>query len=133
MRRPGWLILWILAVIFPTAVLGRFSLLFQKCLNKIFALVWIHVLMHAILFAGLGVLLLLTFHLSLSIRTMAITLSVVFGVGMLQEGFQAFSQGTFSLGGSISDLAVDLAGGLLGLMLMGWMSRNPVHIERLDS
>jgi VanZ family protein len=74
-----------------------------------------------IVHCGLSALLILTFYLPLSTRTKAITLCVVFGMGVLQEGFQAFSQGTFSFGGSISDLAVDLAGGLLGLFLMGWL------------
>jgi VanZ family protein len=51
---------------------------------------------------------------------MAISLGIVFGVGVLQEGFQAFNLGTYSLGGSIEDLAVDLAGGLVGMIIMGW-------------
>jgi VanZ family protein len=89
--------------------------------------------MHAVLFAGLSALLMLTFQLSLSTRTMAVTLFIVVGVGLLQEGFQAFNQGYFSLGGSISDLAVDLVGGLLGLTLMGWKTRNPVRTGRLDN
>ena len=84
--------------------------------------------MHGTLFAGLSALLMLTFRLSLSSRTMA-----VFRVGLLQEGFQAFSQGYFSIHGSISDVAVDLAGGLMGLMLMGWKSRNPVRTVHLDN
>jgi VanZ family protein len=133
MRRYGWLIFWILAIIFPTAVLGRFSPQFQKYFNKIFAPNWMHILMHAALFAGLVVLLMLTFRRSFLTRTLVVSLSVVFGVGLLQEGFQAFCQGYFSLGGSISDLAVDLAGGLLGLMLMGWNSRNSMRTERLDN
>jgi VanZ family protein len=133
MRRHGWLIFWILAIIFPTAAIGRFSLLFQESFNKIFNPIWMHILMHLVLFAGLSALLMLTFRLSLSARTMAVTLCVVFGVGLLQEGFQAFNQGYFSLGGSISDVAVDMAGGLLGLLLMGWKSRNPVRTGRLDN
>lgn len=76
--------------------------------------------MHALLYAGLGVLLILTFHLPISARTLTLTLCAVLGVGLLQEGFQAFNQGTFSLGGSISDLGVDLAGGLVALLFKGW-------------
>jgi VanZ family protein len=120
MRWRGWLIFWIVAIIFPTAALGRFSPSFRQAFNTIFAPGWMHILMHAILYAGLCTLLMLTFRLPLSVRTMAITLCIVFGVGVLQEGFQAFNQGTFTLGGSIVDLAVDLAGGLVGLMIMGW-------------
>jgi VanZ family protein len=120
MRWRGWLIFWIVAIIFPTAALGRFSPSFRQAFNTIFAPGWMHILMHAILYAGLCTLLMLTFRLPLSVRTMAITLGIVFGVGVLQEGFQAFNQGTFTLGGSIVDLAVDLAGGLVGLMIMGW-------------
>jgi VanZ family protein len=133
MRRRGWLIFWILAIIFPVAALGRFSLPFRKAFDTIFAPTWMHVLMHAWLFAGLGMILMLTFHLPLSPRTGAVTLGVALGVGLLQEGFQSFSQGFFSLGGTIFDLGVDLAGGLAGLMLMGWMRRSPGRTERPGS
>ena len=133
MRRRGWLIFWILAIIFPTAVVGRFSLSFRKAFDAIFAPTWMHVLMHALLFAGLGMILMLTFRLPLSPRTGAVILGVVLGVGLLQEGFQAFSQGFFSLSGTIFDLGVDLAGGLAGLMLMGWMRRSPGRTERPGS
>jgi hypothetical protein len=120
MRWRGWLIFWIVAIIFPTAALGRISSPFRQAFNTIFAPGWMHILMHALLYVGLSVLVMLTFRLPLSVRTMAITLGVVFGVVLLQEGFQAWNQGIFSLGGSIEDLAVDLAGGVLALMIMGW-------------
>jgi len=120
MRRRAWLIFWIVAIIFPTAALGRFSPQFRQAFNTIFAPVWMHTLMHAVLYAGLCTLLVLSFRLPLSVHTMVLTLSVVFGVGLLQEGFQAFNQGSYSIVGSIEDLAVDLAGGVVALLLMGW-------------
>jgi hypothetical protein len=55
--------------------------------------------MYIVLFTGLSGLPILIFHLPRSTCTLAVTLCVVSRVGLLQEGFQAFSQGTFSLGG----------------------------------
>jgi hypothetical protein len=103
--------LWILAIIIPNAALGRFSPQFRRAFNTIFAPLWIHILMHTLLYIGVCALIILTFRLPRSARTMAITLGIVFVVGLLQEGLQAFNQGTFLLGGSIEDFAVDLLGG----------------------
>jgi hypothetical protein len=89
--------------------------------------------MHFLLYAGLCVLLILTFRLPLSARSRTVTLCVVLGVSLLQEGFQALNQGTFSMGGTLSDLAVDLSSGLFVLMIMGWKMRNPMHTGRLDN
>ncbi len=89
--------------------------------------------MHAVLYTGLGALMILTFDLTLSTRNLALTIVVVLGVGLLHEGFQAFNHGTFSLGGSIEDLVVDLSAGLFVLMIMGWKKRNPMHTGRLDN
>ena len=89
--------------------------------------------MHAVWFAGLCALLILTFRLPLSTYSLALTLVFVLEVRLLREGFQAFNQGTFSLGGSIEDLAVDHSGGLFILMIMGWKKRNPMHTGRLDN
>lgn len=133
MKWRGWLIIWILAIIFPLAAIGHFSPAFQHIFDRIFSPNWVHIVMHVVLFAGLSGLLMLAFRLSLSARTIAITLGVVIAIGLLQEGFQAFSQGFFSLAGATSDLAVDLAGGALGLMFMGLKRRNPVRTGRLDS
>jgi VanZ family protein len=119
MKWRGWLIFWILAIVFPTAALGRYSPTFRQAFDTIFAPNWMHVLMHAVLYAGLCALLILPFRLPFSARSMAVILGVVFGVGMLQEGFQAFNQGTFSLEASLTDLMVDLTGGLLALLFYG--------------
>jgi hypothetical protein len=116
----GWIIFWSVAIIFPIAALGRFSPSFRQVFNTIFAPGWMHIRLHAVLYAGFCAQLMLTFHLPLSVCSMAITLCVVFGVGLLQEGFQSVNQGTFLIGGSTEDLTVDLAGGRVGLMIMGW-------------
>ena len=109
------LLLWLLGILFPIAWLGRFSLAYRRTFEAIFAPEWMHWFTHALLFGGLVALFVIVLRLNLDRKTALIALALVFGVGFLQEVFQALSQGSFSLAGSVFDLGVDLVGGLLGL------------------
>jgi len=109
------LLLWLLGILFPMAWLGRFSPAYRRAFEAIFAPEWMHWIMHALLFGGLVALFVIVLRLNLDRKTALIALALVFGVGFLQEVFQALSQGSFSLAGSVFDLGVDLVGGLLGL------------------
>ena len=97
------------------AWLGRFSPAYQRAFDAIFAPEWMHWFMHALLFGGLAALFVIVLHLNLDRKTAWIALALALGVGFFQETFQALSQGSFSLAGSVFDLGVDLVGGLLGL------------------
>ena len=109
------LLLWLLGILFPMAWLGRFSPAYRRAFEAIFAPEWMHWFTHALLFGGLVALFVIVLRLNLDRKTALIALALVFGVGFLQEVFQALSQGSFSLAGSVFDLGVDLVGGLLGL------------------
>ncbi len=111
------LCVWSLAIIIPTALIGRFSPLFRRLFDSIFAPTWMHVLMHTALFAILVVILARTLSLAISFRTVLITTGIIVGVGLLQEGFQALEQGYFLPGGALADLGVDLGGGLVGMVI----------------
>jgi hypothetical protein len=85
----------------------RFSEPFRQVFDIIFSPVWMHVLMHFLLFAGLCVLLIPTFRLQLSACSKTVTLCVVFEAGLLQEGFQALNQETFPVVYSIDDYGLE--------------------------
>ncbi len=108
------LILWIVFTIFPLAIIGRFSAPFMRGFNSIFGPVWVHVVMHAALFCGLILLLLVGLRLRPGWRAVGAAILAIFVVAALQEGLQALSQGVFYLSGSLEDLAVDLLGGAIG-------------------
>jgi hypothetical protein len=102
------------------AWLGRFSQGFRQAFDAVFSPLWVHLLMHAGLFAVLAVLLTFQLHrFSGPNRRMLVllVLGVVLGVGLLQEGFQSFSNGVLLPGAAAFDLGVDLAGGLLGFVI----------------
>jgi hypothetical protein len=100
------------------AWLGRFSSAYRRAFDAIFGPLWMHILMHAGLFAVLA--LLLTHRLS-NLRIFAgwklpmLVTSAVLGLGLLQEGLQSLSGGVFLPSAAAFDLGVDFAGGLVGL------------------
>ena len=121
--RTGWLLLaWLVGLIFPMALLGQAWPAFQPAFNAVFGPDWMHIFMHALLFAGLVVLLWGALGLRFSARALLITLGAVLAAAALQEGFQALSKGFFVLSGSLFDLWVDLFGGLLGLLAIAGLS-----------
>jgi hypothetical protein len=111
------LLLWVLGILFPIGWLGRFSPAFRLVFDRVFGPLWMHIFMHALLFAGLMILLVVAGGKPVSRRSAWKFLAAALLAGLLQEGFQAWSQGSFSAPASLFDLGVDLAGGLLGLGL----------------
>jgi hypothetical protein len=122
MRKRIWLLLWVVGIIFPLAGLGQVSPRFQRAFNNIFGPNWVHVVMHALLFAGLVVLLLVAFGLKPGWRTAGLALLAILLVAGLQEGLQAFSQGIFLFAGAAYDFGVDLLGGSTGYTLYHLLS-----------
>jgi hypothetical protein len=104
------LLLWLVGILFPMAWLGRFSPAYRRAFDSIFAPDWMHWIMHALLFGGLVALFFIILRLNLDHKMAWIALALGLGVGCLQETFQALSQGSFSLAGSVFDLWVDLGG-----------------------
>ncbi|MFZ6028499.1 MAG: hypothetical protein ACOYYS_12355 [Chloroflexota bacterium] len=112
MRAKLWLTLWLIGILFPIAGFRQFSR-FRGIFDTVFSPNWMHVIMHMALFAGLTVLLFLTFRWPPNKRSAAQALLIVLAVGLLQEGFQAGVQ-AFWLKGALYDLVVDLSGGIVG-------------------
>jgi hypothetical protein len=135
MRTRLVLILWLIGLIFPMAWLGRFSTSYRSIFNTIFGPEWVHVVMHLALFTVLGIFLGASIRLNLDRGGIMLILAIVFGVGVLQESFQLFSQGIdpfYSVAQARAgfDLGVDLAGGLLGLgILVTYKSKLAGFIE----
>ena len=115
LKRIGLLLLWLLGILFPMAWLGKFSGQYRQIFNAIFAPEWMHWLMHAALYAGLAILLVVVFDLALNRRTVLLVLSAVFLVGIIQEGMQLFSRVQIINWNSVFDLGVDLIGAVIGL------------------
>src|SRR3990172_8669985 len=113
MRARLWLILLLLGILFPMAWPRRFFLTYQRVFDALFGPVWIHIVMHAVLFAGLVMLLAAALRLPVSWKTAGIACGVILAAGVLQEGLQALTQDYWSVFGAAFDLGVDLAGGLV--------------------
>jgi hypothetical protein len=114
-KRLLLLLLWLLGILFPMAWLGNFSADYREAFNTIFAPEWMHWLMHAALYAGLAILLVVVFNLPLNHRTLVLVLGTVLLVGLIQEGMQLFSAVQIVSWNSLFDLGVDLIGAGIGL------------------
>ncbi len=118
-RAACLLLAWLAGMLFPMALLGKIWPAFRYRFDAIFGPERMHILMHALLFAGLVLLLWATLRLRPSWRALWLTLGAVLLAAALQETFQALSSGYFSLRASLFDLGVDLSGALLGLAAVG--------------
>lgn len=120
MRVRLGLILWLSGLIFPLAWLGRFSSTYRRAFNLIFGREWVHILMHAVLFAVLGILLVSALKIPLNRRGLLLAVLATLGVGISQEYVQVFSQGITPYRAEVIaqasfDLITDLLGGIIGL------------------
>jgi hypothetical protein len=116
MRKRIWLWLWIAGILFPMAWLGRFSTGFRRAFDALFGPLWVHILMHAGLFAVLGIL--IGAQLRRKKNGLRLALFAMLLVGLLQEGLQSLSAGRILPAGSLFDLGIDLAGGLIGVAII---------------
>lgn len=128
-KRFLFLIFWLLGILFPMAWLGNFWGGYRQVFNVLFAPEWMHWLMHAVLYAGLAVLLVLVFGLPLTRRTVALVLGIVLLVGLIQEGMQLFSGVQVVSWNSIFDLGVDLIGAGIGLGVV-WGIRKASEVRK---
>lgn len=120
MRRSAILLVWLAGILFPMALLTRFSATYSRLFGRVFNPLWVHLLMHAFLFAGLAYL--LARHLG---RRTAMTsgwrlvvgvLGLVLVVALLQESIQLLYKARPLGMDEVLDVGIDFAGGVLGIM-----------------
>lgn len=111
------LIVLLLGILFPFALVREFSDQARLQFDAIFGPEWVHWVMHGVLFACLALLLPASYRRPLRWRDRLQVVGVILLSGVLQEIFQALQKGFLYLGGAVFDLGVDLAGGLIGLLL----------------
>lgn len=128
-RKHLALILWLLGILLPMAWFTRFSAAYNRFFQYAFTPLWTHVLMHAFLFAVLAYLLA---HLLPSWGPRVVrggvgwqggVLVLVLVVAWLQEGFQLLYKGRPPGMDEFRDVAIDLIGASLGLLLFWQRAR----------
>jgi len=127
MRRKLVLISWIIGILFPFGWLTWYSDAYRQVFDTLFGPLWVHILMHIVLCSVLAYLLaellvrarspwLRRYHLGLS-------LLLILAVALGQEGFQLLYQGRLPGADEWLDIGVDLAGGVLGILLFWTQAR----------
>ena len=118
MKRNLILIFWIFGILFPMGWFIRVSPVGYRLFNGIFSPQWMHIVMHSLLFAVLGALLMQSLFGRLAKGiSVGVVLALVFGVAVLQEGIQLFSERRFLHGDNFFDIGVDMFGGVIGVLL----------------
>ena len=118
MKRNLFLIFWIVGILFPMAWLVRASPVSYRLFNILFEPAWVHVVMHSLLYAVLGALLIQSLYGRLAKGyAVGIVLALVLGVALVQEGIQLFSEQQGPHADNLFDIGVDMVGGAIGLLL----------------
>ncbi len=110
---------WIIGILFPMAWASQSFPGWKLWFNTIFAPDWMHILMHALLYAVLSAA--LVAFLRAQVRGPSIVflaLGLALAVGLLQEGVQLMPSGRLPGPHELFDLAVDMAGAIIGLAVM---------------
>jgi len=97
------------------AWLVRPSPVAYRIFNTLFSPAWMHILMHSLLFAVLGALLMQCLS-GTPARRIGLTLTLVLAAAILQEGFQLLSRQSVLHPDNLFDIGVDMLGGLLGVL-----------------
>ncbi len=129
MKRNLFLILWILGILMPMAWFVRPSPMAYRLFNTLFSPAWMHIVMHTLLFAVLGALLVQRLSGTLA-RRIGFTLALVLGAAILQEGFQLLSRQSVLHPDNLFDIGVDMLGGLLGAMVA--LAVRKIAVERFE-
>ncbi len=115
MKRYLFLILWTVGILTPMAWLVRPSPMAFRLFNTLFSPAWMHIVMHILLFAVLGFLLMQRLPCTLA-RRIGFTLALVLAAAILQEGFQLLSRQAVLHPDNLFDIGVDMLGGVLGAL-----------------
>lgn len=135
MWRRRLLLLWAVGLLAPAAWLAQAWPPLQRAFNWFFGPPWMHILSHALLFAGLAYLLggLLAGsgwpRRRGGVARLTLLLALLAGLG--QEGLQLWTQARPFTRAEVFDLAVDLTGAGLGLLLLQARRRNVGDEEML--
>ncbi|MEW6093294.1 MAG: hypothetical protein AB1531_04930 [Chloroflexota bacterium] len=131
MRRPALrtlILLWLIGILFPMAFLGSLWPALGKVFNAVFAPGWMHLLMHAVLYAVLGFLLAIGIK-PISAKHFLSLAGVIFLVGCLHKTLQLLAAGIWP--GPLPelyDLLVDVSGAALGMGLWKFWPRRRVSM-----
>ena len=127
MRRKLILIGWIIGILFPFGWLTRYSDIYRHVFDVAFGPLWVHILMHTLLYAVLayllaGLLLRIRFT-GISRYHLSLSLVLILIIALGQEGFQLLYLGRLPGADEWLDVGVDLAGCSLGLLVFHVRSR----------
>jgi len=118
---------WVIGILFPFGWLTWYSATYRQVFDTVFGPLWVHILMHILLYAVLAYLLaglllrarsplLSRYHLGLSLLP-------ILAIALGQESLQLFYQGRLPGADEWLDIGVDLAGGVLGILLLWIQAR----------
>ena len=117
MRRWFWLVLWLSGILFPLAWIKRFSPVYEQVFDALFSPEWVHWVMHASMYAGLIILVHISFNLRPSWQTLGLLFLLTLWVSILQESLQLAS-GVQVFGWNIClDLVIDMLGAAIGFII----------------
>jgi hypothetical protein len=123
MRSRLILCIWLIGIVFPAIWLRQFSNTYRQVFDSLFGPEWVHILMHLAIYAVLGILLMLVFQLPSTRKGLLQLAFFILIAGVLQETFQAASQGVSLfqasiLGAAAFDWVIDLSGGFIGFTFL---------------
>lgn len=120
------LVLWVIGILFPIEAWVRGHPVGWRLFQQVFALPWLHAVMHIGLFAGATVLLV---PRPCSGRCTRHVLGGLFLLALGQEGFQALFGPFLGFGDAFRDIALDALGVLLGWL---WVRPTRTHDPHFD-
>ena len=127
MKRKLILIAWIVGILFPFGWLARYSDAYRRAFDALFGPPWMHVLMHAAIYAVLAYLLaglvLRRRPSGTCLRRLGLLFAVILVIAVGQEGFQLWFKGQLLGAGEWFDVAVDVAGAFLGFAVFALLNR----------
>ncbi|MBI5877972.1 MAG: hypothetical protein HZB53_09990 [Chloroflexi bacterium] len=115
---------WVVAALFPFGWPTVFSTGYARAFNSVFDYEIAHIVMHALIFAGLAVLLARVLGGGASPRQLLLIAVAVTLVALAQEAAQLSYKGHGWTAAETFDIATDWAGGLAGIAatrLTGWL------------
>lgn len=118
MKRKTLVILWLCAILFPLNWLRQESSFVRRHFDALFRLEIMHILMHLLLFGGLVLLIVKTFQLPLNRKSALLLILLILSTGLLQELLQLLVKQRDFGWSEVFDLGVDLAGGVLGWLIL---------------
>ena len=121
------LLLWLAGILFPMAWVSRSDLVWNQWFNRVFAPTWVHVVMHAGLYAVLVMGLCWLFAKRL--RGLQLW-GIVLLVALAQEGLQLWGAARLPGWGEGFDLLVDAGGAAIGWLI--WRLLRGRHTEVND-